>query len=257
MTVETLDMSQYDTEILDFDGDPLADEVYLKPHDRGERKEKRLRNVDKERAAHEKQQLEKLYAGLRGPDWLKTMGISGITDTEKKSYEAKRALYTDRVKGLLQKFEVWRDREKRQKRRKEKAAARLAEETDEDSEEADEDSEDDGVENEPEQENDNDQDSQLRRQQQLDESALQLYQEAVLAAQSPRKTKPSVSNVRRQYKKKQLAEAPFTSFYAKPHERAGALGKHRRGRHVTAFGLPVPDIPERVEFALPGDIRGP
>jgi hypothetical protein len=37
-------------------------------------------------------------------------------------------------------------------------------------------------------------------------------------------------------------EKPFTSFYnTKPQLREAAMGKSRRGRNMTAFGLPLPD----------------
>ncbi|KAI9869879.1 MAG: hypothetical protein M1823_008919, partial [Watsoniomyces obsoletus] len=70
--------------------DPLSEEAYSKVHRKAERHEKQMKNGDKERAQHEKYQLERLLDDLRGPDWLKTLGISGIIETEKKRYEPKR-----------------------------------------------------------------------------------------------------------------------------------------------------------------------
>ena len=45
---------------------------------------------------------------------------------------------------------------------------------------------------------------------------------------------------------------PITSFFAKPHQRAAALDKSRRsaGRTKLAFGVPLPDLPDR-PFELP------
>lgn len=99
--------------------DPLTDEVYFKAHRRVERQEKQLRNIEKERAQHEKLQLERLLDELQGHDWLKVMGISGITDTEKKLYEPKRAYFIREVSALVDKFRVWKEEEKRRKAEKE------------------------------------------------------------------------------------------------------------------------------------------
>ena len=50
-------------------------------------------------------------------------------------------------------------------------------------------------------------------------------------------------------------EKEFTSFFAKPYQRAAALGKNRRsGRSVAAWGHPVPEPPER-DFDLPEEYR--
>ena len=91
--------------------DPLHDDVYLKIHRRLERQEKQLRNIEKERAMHEKSQLERLIDGLKGHDWLRVMGISGITDGEKKAYEPKRDHLIGEVKILLGKFRLWKEEE--------------------------------------------------------------------------------------------------------------------------------------------------
>ena len=68
---------------------------------------------------HEKVQLERLLEGLRGHDWLRVMGISGITETEKKLYEPKRDHLIREVKILLEKFRLWKEEEKRRKVEKE------------------------------------------------------------------------------------------------------------------------------------------
>ncbi|EEH46439.2 uncharacterized protein PADG_02537 [Paracoccidioides brasiliensis Pb18] len=95
--------------------DPLDDDVYFKAHRRLERQEKQLRNIERERAQHEKVQLDRLLDELQGHDWLRVMGISGITETEKKLYEPKRAYFIKEVTALIEKFRVWKEEEKRRK----------------------------------------------------------------------------------------------------------------------------------------------
>jgi hypothetical protein len=53
----------------------------------------------------------------------------------------------------------------------------------------------------------------------------------------------------------QVLEKDFTSFFPKPYLRQAALGKHRRsGRSVSAWGHPVPEVPE-ADFDLPQEYR--
>lgn len=61
---------------------PLNEDVYLKIHSKAEKHEKQMKNSYRERAQHEKYQLEMLLDDLRCPDYLKTLGITGVTDTE-------------------------------------------------------------------------------------------------------------------------------------------------------------------------------
>lgn len=99
--------------------DPLSEDVYFKAHRRHERQEKQLRNIEKERAQHEKIQLDRLLDELQGHDWLRVMGISGITDTEKKLYEPKRDYFVKEVSALIEKFHTWKEEEKRRKHERE------------------------------------------------------------------------------------------------------------------------------------------
>ena len=218
--------------------DPLTDAVYLKAHRRAERQEKQLRNIEKERAMHEKVQLERLLEGLKGHDWLKVMGISGITDSEKKAFEPKRDYFIREVRILLEKFREWKEEEKRRKVEREESMQDEDEELDEEEAKADE-GESDG---DPPDYSD------------VDASAArQLHQEAILAtngqpgkSRSHRRKEPTAPPI----------EKPFTSFYAKQYLREAAVGKHRRGRTRFAFGQPLPE-PEDGEFSLPGDILNP
>lgn len=226
--------------------DPLPHTLYFKAHRRAERKEKQLRNIEKERAQHEKVQLEGLLEGLQGPDWLKVMGITAITDGEKKEWEGKRSHFIQGIDELLEKFRLWKEEEKRIKAEKEEK--RLAEK-EEDEEEEEEEEEDRAAEAEEEQ-NEEDVASVGPNSSDLDASAArQLLLEARSAQKRPPKPKPAEI-------KKPPPDVPFTSFYSKPHLRAQALGKTRHGRSELAFGVAHPDYPER-EFTLPQDYTDP
>ena len=187
---------------------------------------------------HEKVQLERLLDGLRGHDWLRVMGISGITDGEKKAFEPKRDYFIREVRILLEKFREWKEEEKRRKVEKEESM-----QGEEEPNEGDDEEEDGG-------ESDGDPPGYID----VDASAaMQLHQEAVFATngqsgkpRSHRKKEPVVPPV----------EKPFTSFYSKPYLRYAAIGKHRRGRVRYAFGQPLPE-PENREFYLPSEILSP
>ncbi|KAF1959056.1 hypothetical protein CC80DRAFT_318908 [Byssothecium circinans] len=213
----------------DTDDDPLADPVYFAQHRRAERKEKQLRNIEKERAQHEKGQLEKLLDGLQGPDWLKTMGITGVTDGEKVKWEPKRDYFIKEVETLMEKFRRWKEQEKRVRAGKEAAVAK-------------EESEEDDSESEP------------------DANKPNGKQSAV----SPHSKAPSPPKPRRPPRPHgfllpiltPVPTTPFQSFYSKPHLRAAALGKHRHGRNASAFGQPIPEW-EAHDFELPEDFVTP
>ncbi|KAF1912661.1 something about silencing, SAS, complex subunit 4-domain-containing protein, partial [Ampelomyces quisqualis] len=213
--------------------DPLADAIYLVQHRRAERKEKQLRNIEKERAMHEKAQLERLLDGLQGPDWLKVMGITGVTDGERKDWEPKRDFFVREVEALVDKFRIWKEEEKRL--RAEKEAALAAPEDDD--------------------EDDNDEEGGAS-----DASATP----APNGRHEQQPSKPKTPVPRRPPRPHGFLlplippepTAPFQSFYSKPHLRAAALGQHRHGRNATAFGLPIPDFDER-EFEVPDDFVDP
>lgn len=234
--VDRLDLSKFREEANKFNGDPLSADVFRKAHRRGERKEKQLRNIEKEHAMHEKGDLERLLNELKGHDWLKTMGISGITDTEKRMFEPKRDFYTRGVQALIDKFSSWREQEKELKLKKEQALlARDAAEQ--------------GSELAASEERSVDGNSVAEALDDTDASARQLQREAIVASrQQPRFHVPRHHILFVEPE----PSSPFTSFYAKPYLREAALGKHRRGRSATAFGLPVPEPPSE-EFALPDD----
>ncbi|KAL1637093.1 hypothetical protein SLS56_000749 [Neofusicoccum ribis] len=223
--------------------DPLDDDVFFKAHRRAERKEKQLRNIEKERAMHEKVQLERLLDGLLGHDWLRVMGVTGITDSEKKEYEPKRDYFILEVRALVDKFRIWKEEEKRLRTEKEQAQQAKDNDDDEAENQADR-AEEDSIGEPP---NSSDVDAWAAR---------QLQQEAISASGSSQKQpKPRPPPPPIVYRPPS-PERPFTSFYSKPHLRAAAMGKQRHGRNVTAFGQPVPEPPEE-EFSLPDDYLTP
>lgn len=209
--------------------DPLADSVFFTQHRRAERKEKQLRNIEKERAMHEKVQLERLLDGLQGPDWLKVMGITGVTDGERKDWEPKRDYFVREVEALVDKFRIWKEEEKRL--RAEKEAALAAREEDEDDEE------------------------------ESSESDVANAMGAEPVASEQREKVPKPPQPRRPPRPHGYVLPlpppeplpPFTSFYAKPHLRAAAMGKHRHGRNATAFGRPIPEFMAH-EFEPPEEL---
>lgn len=215
--------------------DPMSDAVYLKAHRRAERQEKQLRNIEKERAMHEKVQLERLLDGLKGHDWLRVMGISGITDGEKKAYEPKRDYFIREVLILLEKFREWKEEEKRRKVEKEESML-----------DEDEDQEEDGS------EEDDESDESPPDSSGAEAAAIPMHEEATSATTAP--------TVKRLHRAKTPATPPvpkpFTSFYSKPYLRDAAIGKHRRGRARFAFGQPLPEPVDR-DFGLPKDILSP
>jgi Something about silencing, SAS, complex subunit 4 len=240
---------------------PLDDSFYLKAHQRAERREKQLRNIEKERAQHEKGQLEQLLDSLLGPDWLRAMGVSGITDGARKEFEPKRDYFIREVRALLDKFRLWREAEK--KLLHDRELAYLKEQEDEDDEDDDESDAAAGASRD-------DEDSIMNGPSSSDVDAWaahQLQQEAKSFQKS--QSRPKYSLQQRTLQKNRLRPPPkpspppkpFRSFFAKPHQRALALGIgtgnrpgiRRRTDLVLAFGHPIPAMEER-EFELPRDL---
>jgi len=215
------DLRTFEEQGQELSEDPLADWVYLKPHKRAERKEKQLRNIEKEHALHEKADLERILEDLQGSEWLRAMGIAGASETERKRYLVHRDHFIARVKALLSKFTAWKEQEKVLRIRKEEAQA-AQDDDDEDAENSGSDS--------------------------LESSVNEVDISRVRAAA------PSIKKITLRLTPKVTPAPeppkPFTSFYSKPHLREAALARHRRGRSITAFGFPLPDILDQ-EFNLP------
>lgn len=259
--------------------DPLPDSVFEGAHKKAERLERSIRNLERGRAQHEKDQVIRLLDGLQGPDWLKIMGVSGITEGKKKSFEPARAHFTRGCQAILDKFRRWNAEEKRRKQEKDRKdreakALRDSAEQEEPSEAADEEEaeanevisaisevgdshhedleDDDGAADE----SDGDPPDSLD----VDASiAKQLREEALAAAKTNSRSRARARDKQKQRSvsaQPQRAAEPkplkeFKSFFSKPYQRAAAMGKNRRkGRTVLAWGHPIPEAEER-DFELP------
>ncbi|KAJ5367069.1 hypothetical protein N7541_001010 [Penicillium brevicompactum] len=260
--------------------DPLSEETYFRAHRKFERQEKQLRNIERNRAQHEQQVLERLLDELRGHEWLRTMGLPNVHESEKKNYEPKREILIQELVTLVNKFQAWKDEERRRRLEKEKpeeSGPRKQSRIEDDSSPAPGD-----LQSTPDP---SDVDALAAR---------QLHQEARSAGAKSRKRKPTKPTAPEEEPKpspkrkkpnptpdpkpppaptppKNLKQAslslfwapaprqgPFTSFFRQRHVRdaaiAAAKGIRRSGsRSSLAFGHPVPEQSE-VEFELPGEI---
>ncbi|KAI5204695.1 hypothetical protein E4T39_03494 [Aureobasidium subglaciale] len=252
---QVIDFSSIEKSVGHHPKDPLTDAFYFKSHRRAERKEKQLRNIEKERAMHEKAHLERLLEALQGHDWLRVMGIVSVADADGKKYEPKRKYFVDEVNALLLKFKTWKDEERRI--RQEKEAAAMADDDGEEEEEEEEGSESEA--------SSSDVDASAARQLQTEASggagggkdgkAGKLKSKTRASAPVPEPAPPPPAPAPVVYREP-TPVGPFVSFYSKPHLRAAALGNTRHGRTLTAFGVPIPEVEEH-EFALPEDYVTP
>lgn len=240
----------------DEDGDdPLTDEYLESIHKKPERTEKSYRNNDKGRAQHERDQVIRLLEGLQGPEWLKLMGVSGITDSKRKEYEPARAHFIRGCETIIEKFRIWREEEK--KRKLEKDAARRSVTTEVEGGE-----EEEAEEEEIEVEDADEVASQISDGDPPDYSdvdasaARQLHQEAIArSAPKARGGRKQKDQPPARSPKPNEVETEFKSFFKKPHLREKAIGKSRRsGRIVAAWGHPVPEVDE-TNFDLPEEYR--
>ncbi|KAI0178764.1 something about silencing, SAS, complex subunit 4-domain-containing protein [Hypoxylon sp. FL1284] len=253
--------------------DPLPDEYYDLAHKKAERLEKSIRNTEKGRAQHEKDQIIRLLNELQGHDWLRTMGVSGVTESRKKTFEPARDHFIKGCQAILEKFRIWSQEEKRRKLMKERA---LAEEADEQEQEQEQEQERSDEENDEQQHeaDDADEDQEMADVEadddaiseaesdgdppdysDVDASARQLHDEALAraryaASSSKRSRGEPPPNAPEPYVLKE-----FTSFFEKKHQRDAALSKgRRRGRTVMAWGHAIPDMAE-CDFDLPEEYR--
>lgn len=98
--------------------DPLASSLYEEAHLRGEKREKRLQNVEKNRVEHEKGRLERLLEGLKGPDWPRVLGVGTLAESEKEDYEPQRGYFIREAEALLTKFREFKEEERRREAEK-------------------------------------------------------------------------------------------------------------------------------------------
>ncbi|KAI0389557.1 hypothetical protein F5Y17DRAFT_120229 [Xylariaceae sp. FL0594] len=236
--------------------DPLPDSQYAPAHRRAERLEKSIRNTERGRAQHEKDQVIRLLGDLQGHDWLRTMGVNGVTESRKKSFEPAREHFIKGCEAILEKFRHWTQEEKRRKLEKERA---LAEQSDGDSSEEQDEEDEEGNDSEDGDDGSGDVDMADSGDDvgegeppysDVDAAARQLHHEAMERA---RYATVSPKRVRGEPPLNLLEPEPreFTSFFRKKHQRDAALSKsRRRGRTVLAWGHPVPEMDEH-DFNLP------
>jgi hypothetical protein len=269
--------------------DPLPDLFFEPAHKKAERLERSIRNSEKGRAQHEKDQIIRLLDGLQGHDWLRVMGVSGITESRKKQFEPARDHFIKGCQIILEKFRRWAAEEKRRKQEKERAAAAAereaaaseekeveAEEVDEErsAEEEDEEEEEEGGDDNDADMNDEDGEADGEPPDDSDVDALiakQLREEALAAAKKKSTSRAGRGRGRERGRGRMVprgrsspppppepavpeATKEFTSFFAKRYQREAALNtSRRRGRKVMAWGHAVPDLDE-ADFELPGDL---
>ncbi|KAI9785835.1 MAG: hypothetical protein M1816_008227 [Peltula sp. TS41687] len=239
---QRLDFSTAEGEASSAGEDPLPETMYFPAHDHLEQEERRRRNAEEAGAIREREKLEKTLRGLKGPDWLRELGISGVSGVEREGYKTQRDHFVKEGTALLERLKAWNKlekeertgqaqvqqgpglaQEKRKRGDKGKRAARPQCDGADDYEADSEGGASDG-------------DAQ---------AAWQLHREAAAATPS----EP------RGVKRCRLAEdeSEGGSFFAKRHQREAAVGGHRRGRGALAFGHPIPDMAPG-EFRLPGDV---
>jgi hypothetical protein len=241
--------------------DPLPDSTFEGVHKRAERLERSIRNTEKGRAQHEKDQIIRLLEGLQGHDWLRVMGISGITDSRKKSFEPARAHFIKGCQAIIDKFRNWTIEEKRRKAEKDRAIAEEAEKAaggGSDDQDGASDRKSDVQHSQASSVADGDSSS-LAASSDVSSPAKQLREEALAhsrAARGLKRPRPSTSKPPTAAPPKP-PEPPkeFKSFFSKKYERDGALNRHRRaGRKVLAWGHPLPELQEE-DFDLPQAYR--
>ena len=248
--------------------DPLPDSVFEPAHKKAERLERSIRNSEKGRAQHERDQVVRLLEGLQGHDWLRVMGVSGITETKKKTFEPARAHFIKGCQVILGKFRAWAAEEKRRKLEKERAAAAAEAEEQEregsdavqdDEDEAEEDAEEDG-----EDDGDGDGDGEGEQEEEVaedepgseevpdseDENTAKELDEDATSEGDPPDYSDVDASIAKQLREEAIAAAQtkmkrsraaahspvpepeppkeFTSFFRKKHEREAAMSKSRR-----------------------------
>ncbi|KAI1342820.1 something about silencing, SAS, complex subunit 4-domain-containing protein [Xylariaceae sp. FL0016] len=229
--------------------DPLSDDHYAASHRKAERLEKSIRNTERGRAQHERDQIVRLLNDLQGQDWLRTMGVNGVTESRKKTFEPARDHFIKGCQAILDKFRQWSQEEKKRKLEKERLLAEEAEEVEDENSDQDEDMDDVEVEDSV---GDDGVDDRIDESD-VDASARQLHDEEALA-----RAKYAASSLGKRSRGEPPPDPPtvdreFTSFFEKRHLRDAALSKgRRRGRTVVAWGHAVPDMAE-YDFDLPED----
>lgn len=230
----TFDFTPYESEVSKFTHDPLPPSHFFKAHRRMEVSEKRLRNIERERVAHEISKLETQMEVLKGNDWLKALGFErtyGMGVEERKRLEVIKDDVVAELEGIMEKYKYWREDEKRKRRRDDRRKGRRGR------------AESEVVEQEVVEEEVEEEEEDAEEEVTIPSTPLNKR-----GAVSGGKTPKHVEQIRK------MEESPFVSFYKKPHLRAQALKQSRRSvRNLTAFGVSLPAFLEK-EFELPVEI---
>ncbi|RDA82812.1 hypothetical protein CP532_1364 [Ophiocordyceps camponoti-leonardi (nom. inval.)] len=265
LDAQRIDFSFLETQQQQTTDDPLPNAIYEPIHRRAQRVERSIRNTEKGRAQHEKGQIIRLLDGLQGHDWLRVMGVSGITETKKRAFEPAREHFIHGCQAILDKFRNWSEAEKKRKQKrttggkKRKSTADAPSTVRDDSSSssssssspslaAEEDISVDGTSDAPS----SSPAEQLRREAMMARSQLPVSTANSRRALSPPPPPPPPPPL--------LPDDPpsprlFTSFFSKSYEREAAVSRNRRkGRKVLAWGHPIPEMAE-VHFMLPEEYR--
>lgn len=243
--------AQYKNKTLE---DPLPNSLFESTHKRAERLERSIRNTEKGRAQHEKDQIIRLLEGLQGHDWLRVMGVNGITETKKKAFEPARQHFIHGCQAILDKFRNWSLEEKRRKLEKTRALAEQASEDEDDEDE--EEGEQGGDDNEGIGADD---EGSTGDTSEASSPAKQLREEAMarskLSAKTIKRPRPTARPPPLRPPEPPAPPKEFRSFFSKRYERDSALNRTRRaGRNILAFGHPIPEFQE-ADFDLPEHYR--
>ncbi|KAL5612281.1 hypothetical protein BROUX41_000179 [Berkeleyomyces rouxiae] len=273
--VNPYDVERFDLgslELGEVEDDPLPDMVYEPYHRKVERQEKNVRNTERCRAQHERDQVVRILDGLQGPDWLKVLGVMSPGEGRKKSFEPIRRHFIEACEAVLDKFRQWSVEEKRRKAEKERALSHAVEfpalKRDRTASVKSESS----AAISPDDDEDDKSIACVSVVSSSYDASLdkQLYEETITAEKNhrPRKRKDAIIHDEAPPRKRQVspflptpppaavAVKEMTSFFAKRHERDAAVHRHRRGgRNILAFGQPMPDMPVH-DFELPEELLG-
>lgn len=258
-SVRVVDLSMLMKQSASDNTDKLPSSLYETVHRRQERAEKSIRNIEKNRAQHEKGKVEQLLEGLQGGDWLKVLGVHGVmTEARRKQYKDARDYFIMGCSNILRKFEMWAKQEKKMKEKSRSHSGLHSKSPEHASrvpsgKRAKDGSGSDGIRKvkKPRRSQIGDRDDT----QSDDEAGEQLEEEAVGSRiKKPRLVLKSSSSHLRQENTEQEEQKPheFTSFFAKKWQSDAAI-QGRRTRHPLAFGRPLPE-PKEKEFDLPTDL---
>ncbi|RDA93224.1 hypothetical protein CP533_6504 [Ophiocordyceps camponoti-saundersi (nom. inval.)] len=263
---QRIDFSFLETQQQTID-DPLPNTIYEPIHRRAQRLERSIRNTEKGRAQHEKGQVIRLLDGLQGHDWLRVMGVSGITETKKRAFEPAREHFIHGCQAILDKFRNWSEAEKKRKQKRTTGGQKRKSMVDAPSAVRDSSSSTSSSPSSSSLAAEEDISVDGMSDAQSSSPAEQLRREALMA-------RPQMPASKTDSKRAPSPPPPsppppppplppidppsprlFTSFFSKSYEREAAVSRNRRkGRKALAWGHPIPDMSE-IDFMLPEEYR--